>query len=82
MRSTNVIPIKAAPLPDCLILDSDTTFMVGTSLRSWQAGAAITDPADIALLEHAKVPRERYELIPEPPSPTPPGEEHDLKVAA
>jgi hypothetical protein len=63
-----VTPIKpaapAAAPPDALILDADASFMVGTSLRSWKAGVVIKDPADIAHLERANVPRKRYELIP------------------
>jgi hypothetical protein len=54
--------------------------MVDTSLRSWKGGIPITDRTDIAHLEGARVPRKRYELIPEQPAPTPPGEE--LEVAA
>ncbi len=59
--------------------------MGGNTLRSWAAGAVITDPADIARLERANVPRQRYELIPDDPSPTPPGEEqleHELDEVA
>jgi hypothetical protein len=64
MSSANIVPIKPAPRPpDCLILDADTKFMVGTSLRSWKGGVVITDPADIAHLERANVPRKRYELM-------------------
>jgi hypothetical protein len=64
MSSPNVIPIKAAePLPDLLILDSDGSVMLGTSLRSWNVGAAITEPAAIAAL--AGVPGRRYRLIKE-----------------
>jgi hypothetical protein len=64
-----VTPIKSAKPapapPDCIILDADTTFMVGMSLRSWSAGVPITDAADIAHLERANVPRKSYELIQE-----------------
>jgi hypothetical protein len=63
---TNVVPIKPAKAPpDCLLLSADTTFMVGNTLRTFPAGVPITDVTDIAHLERANVPRNRYELIPE-----------------
>jgi hypothetical protein len=52
---------------DLLILKASISFIVGTSLRSWEAGAQITDPADIALL--ADQPGDRYTEMPRPRGP-------------
>jgi len=82
-----VTPIKPAPAPppDCLILNQDTSLVINHTTCYWKAGVPITDAAHIAAIEALDLrhlPRKRYELISEQPSPTPPGEEHDLEVAA
>lgn len=47
--------------PDLLVLDAHTGFMVNGTLRQWEGGVAITNPADIADL--SKMPGKRYRLI-------------------
>jgi hypothetical protein len=47
--------------PDLLVLDSHTGFMLNGTLRNWEGGVAITNPADIADLKD--MPGKRYRLI-------------------
>jgi hypothetical protein len=51
------------PAPDLFIPDAHTSFMVGHTMRTWEAGDLVTHPADIAALSHAKIPGKRYELL-------------------
>jgi hypothetical protein len=48
-------------MPKTITLEQDFGFMHNGSLRHWQAGKAITHPADIALLFAKKAPIEGFD---------------------
>ncbi len=54
-------PDEEQAAPDLLVLDAHTGFMLNGTLRTWEGGVAITNPADIADL--AKMPGKRYRLL-------------------